>query len=131
METVAITVWNGLVSPLFDAAAEIVVVESRGARTRIDTGDRMPQETARILHDQCVRILICGAISAPALAVLRERGIRVIPWICGPVEDVLEAYGDRTLETREFFMPGCRGTGTKRGRRGGCRKGNPDCLDER
>jgi hypothetical protein len=50
--------------------------------------------------------LICGAITAAALAVLRERGVEVIPWIRGSVEEVLNAHRRGTMGAWPFSMPG-------------------------
>jgi predicted Fe-Mo cluster-binding NifX family protein len=107
METIAITYWNGLVSPLFDAAANVLVVGPDGTRRHINMKGQTPYAKADLLTVHGAGVLICGAVSALAQSVLCESGIRVVPWIRGTVEEVLQAYGNGKLETRTFLMPGC------------------------
>lgn len=117
METIAITFWNGLVSPLFDAAATVLIVGPGQERHHISLGNGPLYTKAEILEKHAVKILICGAISADALSILHERNIRVVSWISGPVENVLKAHETNTLEAGPFTMPGC-------GRNRRCRRGN-------
>jgi predicted Fe-Mo cluster-binding NifX family protein len=107
METIAITFWNGLVSPLFDAAAKVLIVGPEGARRHIEMLGQTPYAKADVLQAHGVGVLICGAISAIAQSSLCERGMRVVPWIRGSIEEVLLAYQNGSLETDSFFMPGC------------------------
>jgi predicted Fe-Mo cluster-binding NifX family protein len=136
METTAITYWNGLVSPLFDAAAMILIVDSNGDRRYIGMENAGIYAKADALQKHAAGVVVCGAISAAALAALQERGMRVIPWIRGPIEEVLLAHVAGTLETKPFLMPGCHGRGRCRRRRlagmaGGrrhCRRSLPGVL---
>jgi predicted Fe-Mo cluster-binding NifX family protein len=117
METIAITFWNGLVSPLFDAAATALIVGPDNNRRQIAMNNATLYAKADLLRQHETNVVICGAISATALTVLQERGMRVIPWIRGSIEEVLLAYGNGSLETDSFFMPGCHRKGRCRGRR--------------
>ncbi len=53
-----------------------------------------------------VDILICGAISGYARSMLKQKKIRLIPWIAGEVDCVISAYENQRLH--ELHMPGCR-----------------------
>lgn len=122
METTAITFWNGLVSPLFDVAETILVVKQDGGRCFVDVGRSTVHVKAARVQKHAVAALICGAISADAQAALQVRGIRVIPWMRGQVDEVLDAFAQGTLEKERFFMPGCH-------RRNRCGKGRPGSMN--
>ena len=113
---VAIPLWEGKVSPVFDTAARLLVVDVNEQREEsrflyfIDEND---------LIQKCHRIkkldldtIICGAISQTFLKMLLASGLYVIREISGPAEEVLEAYLDGDIFQSRFLMPGC-----KRGRR--------------
>ena len=130
MMRVAITSWDGRVSPVLDVARSLVLVEVEQGRevTRseevLDTTDLAAR--AQRIANMGVDALICGAISQPLEGMLFAKGVRVIPWICGCVEEVLRAFVSGEPAASMFLMPGCRG-GRGRGRRGrgrgGCRRG--------
>jgi len=120
---VAIPIWNRRISPLFDTAQRVLIVELDGeqevARTEEQIGDvALPQKAGR-LTELGARVLICGAISRPLAEMLSAAGIEVVPFITGEVEEVLKAYVGGGLPAPQFLMPGCCG---RRFRfRGGCR----------
>jgi predicted Fe-Mo cluster-binding NifX family protein len=125
----AMPVWNGRVSPVFDTAAQVLVVEVEQAceRSRREEAltDSLPTWRVRRLVDLGVEVLICGAVSRPLAALLGGAGIRIVPWTAGPIEDVLRAYLGGELPHPRWLMPGCacgprghRGAGPPRGHRG-------------
>lgn len=117
---VAIPTLEDRVSPVFDVAQAVVLVELDGDRElRRQTVPLHARDIARRvaeLSQRDVNVLICGAISRPLEATLHAAGVRVIPQTCGPVEEVLQAFLADRLNDRAFLMPGCCG----RGRRGWC-----------
>ena len=54
-------------------------------------------------------VLICGAISAPLEAMLVSSGVRVIGFLCGPVDELIAAFLNGEVARPEFCMPGCGG----------------------
>ena len=54
-------------------------------------------------------VLICGAISALLEAMLVSSGVRVIGFLCGPVDEVVAAFLNGEVAKPEFCMPGCGG----------------------
>ncbi|MBM4043828.1 MAG: dinitrogenase iron-molybdenum cofactor biosynthesis protein [Planctomycetes bacterium] len=118
---VALAVWNGRVSPVFDVARELMVVEVDGGREvsrlrqEID-GAALPQRAARVA-ELGVDVLVCGAISRPLAAMLAAEGIAVVPFVRGQVEEVLAAYLAGRLPDPRFLMPGCCGRRRRLGRR--------------
>jgi predicted Fe-Mo cluster-binding NifX family protein len=108
---VAIAQWQDRVSPVFDVANEILVSEIRPGKERrsevVSIKGAQPMERARALKDCGTQVLICGAISRPMEMTLTALGIQVIPFTCGEVEEVLEAFRCGRLKGTTFLMPGC------------------------
>ena len=123
---VAIPVWQGRVSPVFDVAGQLLVVELNGsvenARRYETLPDEAPERRTQQLQALGVGTLICGAISRPLEALLAEGQIEVIPRICGDAEEVLRAFLSAGLQDDQFAMPGCCGQKRRR-HRGGCGEG--------
>lgn len=123
---VAVPDWQGRVSPVFDVAEQVLLVdfdEEDGNRQREGFGGKSPHERARRLAELGVNVLVCGAISWPLEALLAKSGIEVIPLVCGEVEEVVRAFGEGTLEDERFAMPGC--CRKRRQVRRRCRGGGP------
>ena len=107
----AIPIWEGKVSPVFDTASKLLVLqmEDKKERSRFEAfleEQDIARKCVRI-KDLGVDILICGAISRHFYRMLVAGGTNVIPWISGPAEDVLDAYMKGNLNHSKFLMPGC------------------------
>jgi predicted Fe-Mo cluster-binding NifX family protein len=125
----AIPVWNDRVSPVFDTACQLLLVEveggiPRGRRTE-EIPDLLPGRRVQRMGELGVELLICGGISRPLAMMLGAAGVRIVPWVAGPVEEVLQGYLDGQLPHPRWMMPGCLGRGhpqgggeRRRGRRG-------------
>jgi len=124
---VAIPHWNGRVSPVFDVAGRLLLVDVDGGveqgrqAAALTAGD--PLQRARQVTGLGADVLICGAISLPLEAALASAGLRVIPFTCGGVEEVLAAFMGGRLTDRAYLMPGC--CGWRRRLRGRRRRGRP------
>ena len=110
---ISIPIWNDRVSPVFDTASRLVVVEvyEEGERSRFETDISehfLFSKTTR-LTELGVDTLICGAISGQLAHMITNAGIKLIPWISGQVEDVLQAFLKGTLLNLRFMMPGSAG----------------------
>jgi predicted Fe-Mo cluster-binding NifX family protein len=110
MKTKAVTFWNGIVSPVYDAAEEILIVSTEGKREILNVGRMSIFEKTEFLEENNVRVLICGAISNLACADLINKRIEVISWIRGDVDEVLQAHSRSILKEEPFLLPGCRDT---------------------
>ncbi|MFW6062431.1 MAG: NifB/NifX family molybdenum-iron cluster-binding protein [Planctomycetota bacterium] len=125
MIKLAIPHWQGRVSPVFDVAGRVLLVEIDGgqqqARQEFAFTAEDPRGRAARLAETGADVLVCGAISRPLEMALSAAGIEVIPQICGEVQRVLAAFIDGRLSGREFLMPGC--CGQRRGGRHRCRHG--------
>ncbi len=122
---VVVPIYDGRLSPVFDAAKRFVVLTRQGKarfsteEVRIDSADVLTkvQKIAALKPN----VLICGAISLPAESMLVSAGVRVIPNTCGQMEKVVEAFFAGRLTQRAFLMPGCTGQRRRRGHRRRCR----------
>jgi predicted Fe-Mo cluster-binding NifX family protein len=110
---VAIPLWQGRVSPVFDEANRILLVDifekQEQNRREESLSARNPFERAQLLPRLGVELLICGMISQTQQTALASAGIRVIPHICGPMEEVIAAFLDGRIENGALLMPGCGG----------------------
>ncbi len=109
---VALTVWGNRISPVFDSAHTMLVVE-------IEDGDVLdkryepfdpnwPWRLAERLKELNIKVLICGAISQLPANTIEIAGIELIPFITGKVDEVLRAYAKTNPAIHTFQMPGCR-----------------------
>lgn len=109
----AIPVFDGRISPVFDAARRLVLVDVENGREvqRIEQVVDEPElsHRARRVVELGADVLICGAISRPLEALLSSAGVKVISQTSGRAEDVLRAFISGRLTEQAFVMPGCRG----------------------
>jgi predicted Fe-Mo cluster-binding NifX family protein len=123
----AIPVWQGRLSPVFDVAGQLLLVELTDgqeiAREEQIIQERTPDQRAEKLAELGVGTLICAGISQSLEAMLANAGIRVIARVCGGVEDVLAAFVGGRLGEERFAMPGCCGQRRQRHRGGSRRRG--------
>jgi predicted Fe-Mo cluster-binding NifX family protein len=109
---VALTVWEGRISPLFDAARELLVaeIEDKGVIHNRRHEPIMPQWPLRVVErlvEQGVTVLICGAISEVPAGMMEAAGIELVAFVAGPVDDVLGALAKGRPIIPTFSMPGC------------------------
>jgi predicted Fe-Mo cluster-binding NifX family protein len=119
---VAISTWNGRISPVFDVARRLLVLEiGQGGIEQRREQSLGEGAAARIqqIADAGVQVLLCGAISQPIADMLAAQGVRVVPFISGDIDEVIEAYLTGALDFPRFAMPGCRRR--RMGARGGGR----------
>lgn len=117
---VAIPVWGDKISPVFDTATRLMIVDTEAEHLdRISLsleGDDLARRCTR-MKELGVETLICGAISNPFCRRLVADNIEVIQGISGPKEDVLRAFMKGKLDQEAFLMPWCRrGTCGRAGR---------------
>jgi len=119
---IAIPVWKSRVSPVFDYAGRVLLVDSDSAGEQQGRVEKclepLPFQKVGQLRDLGVNVLICGGLSKRLAVRLEALGITVIPWTSGNVDEVLEAYVAGRLPDGRFRMPGCYGS---QGRRRQCR----------
>lgn len=108
---VALTVWEGHISPLFDATRMLLVakVERREVTETHFESFECESDFSRVsrLDQLGIDVLICGGISRFFANCIEARNIRIIPFSSGTVSEVLEAFIQGTLFSNRFRMPGC------------------------
>ncbi len=109
---VAIPFWQDRVSPVFDEASRILLVDISGNKEQQRKEEHLPTqnplERARLLPTLGVDLLVCGMISQIQQAAISAAGIRIIPCICGSTTEVIAALLEDRIECSELRMPGCR-----------------------
>jgi predicted Fe-Mo cluster-binding NifX family protein len=109
---IAIPLWQGRVSPVFDEANRILLVDilekQEHHRQEETLTARNPSERAQLLPKLGIDLLIRGMISQTQQTALASVGIRFIPCICGAIKEVIAAFLDGRLENGALLMPGCR-----------------------
>ncbi|MBN1163538.1 MAG: NifB/NifX family molybdenum-iron cluster-binding protein [Candidatus Krumholzibacteriota bacterium] len=124
---IAITKWNNRVSPVFDEARSLTVIDVEDGKERGRNDCFVPEHSVRgkvrSLVELGIDTVICGAVSREMSRAINQKGIQLIPWVSGEVEEVLSAYLADELSVAKYSMPGCkwsRGkTGTGKGAAGG------------
>lgn len=109
---IAIPVWSGRVSPVFDVAKTVRVADldcQRGELGADSTHVLNPARPASTLSELGVNVLICSAISSPLEAKLWALGIEVISDICGSPDAIIAALAAGDAELDRFRSPGSRG----------------------
>ena len=110
---VALTVWDGRVSPVFDVSREAVIltIENGTVAARGNKNIDTPTATLKIdrLMELGVETLICGAISEPLHRELTARGVRVVGFVAGEIDEVVKAWLAGRLSGPSLSMPGCCG----------------------
>lgn len=110
---IAVPQWQGRVSPVFDVAGQLLVVDVENGivqtRNSVPLTMGTPQARAHAVFGLGVDVLICGAVSRPLETALLAGGIEVLSHTCGDVDCVLAAYFDGKLLQGAYLTPGCSG----------------------
>ena len=109
---VAIPIFRSRVSPVFDWCTRLLLVRIRSGREEIrediEVGGLDLLERAERLSNAGTDVLICSAIGDFLARLLESKGIKIIPWIAGEIEDVIHALASDEFPHDRFLMPGCR-----------------------
>ncbi len=109
----ALTVWDGRIAPVFDVSREAVLLTidkgvAGARRTENIAAPTAPLKIERLIG-LGVETLICGAISEPLRWELTSRGVKVIGFVAGEIDEVVKAFIAGALPTPALSMPGCCG----------------------
>ena len=109
---VALSVWKDCMSTVFDAENNLLVLDIEKEKRQNCIMLRLNAinlaARAAELKEYGVEVLICGAISRLLQTAITDAGIKVYPFVRGPVDDVITAYQQGKLEHEAFALPGCR-----------------------
>jgi len=123
----ALAVWNGRISPVFDTSRQLLVIDAEEGKVvsrrdhEIETDD--PLQKAARLAEFGVEALVCGAVSRPLAQLIEDRGVELVPFVTGEVEEIITAFLAGLLPSPDTAMPGCCGRRMRRrqGQGRGCR----------
>ncbi len=115
---VAITAWEKIISPVFDSARMLLIVEIKHSEMITRHYEKFnPEAITHLAKNLCylnIDVLICGAISDVLSNIIENCGIKLIPFIRGNIEEVLDSFTKEVHIDPVFLMPGC---GRKRRRK--------------
>jgi len=107
---IAMPVWEGRISPLFDVAKQLLIVEIEDGqeqnRWEVPFEEAWPPFRVQRLANLGVKTLLCGGISRVLSHLLHDSGIEVISQIKGESDPILCAYLNGNLASPCFLMPG-------------------------
>lgn len=125
---IAIPIWGDRVATVFDAADELLIIDSNAGEPPGLTRSSIKGTTiigkAAMLKSSGIQVLICGALPRPMEYMIETAGIQVISFIRGTVDEVFTAFLKDRLDDHVFVMPGCRRQQRAPGR-GFCTRGMP------
>jgi len=103
--------WNNRIAPVFDVARLVSVVESKAGKPVGEMQevqlDGLPVSKVLRLAELGIGTLVCGAISRPLRDLVASQGIRVIPFVAGELDEVVQAWLSGDINGDAFSMPGC------------------------
>ncbi|MEW6520871.1 MAG: NifB/NifX family molybdenum-iron cluster-binding protein [Thermodesulfobacteriota bacterium] len=112
MSKTAFAYWDNRIAPVFDCARQICLVEADASGISKETQemppDDQPVQKALRLTELAVDTLVCGAISRSLHETISACGIRVVPFVAGEVEEIIQAWRSGNLQGDAYAMPGCR-----------------------
>lgn len=108
----AITVWDERISPVFDSANTLLIATIKSSEIKnisyksFDPSlSAKPAEQLKLLD---ISVLICGAVSQSHAVLIEAKNIKLIPFITGDVNRILELYAAGNSIVPDFLMPGCK-----------------------
>ncbi|MCD6163266.1 MAG: hypothetical protein J7K40_12775 [candidate division Zixibacteria bacterium] len=117
---VVVPYWRQRVSPVLDTAENFLITDIRDSQiakqSSINLSGRSLVEKIDYLKDQNTTIILCGALSEYCNNMISTKGIKVFPWLCGNINNIIEAFINDGLNEPNLMMPGCRGRFQRRRR---------------
>ncbi len=114
--------WDDRIAPVFDSARQLRMVDVVNGEIISETDERLvaelPVQKALRLAELGVGTLVCGAISRTLYELICAYEIRVLPFVAGELNAVIEAWIRGDLDRDVFTMPGCYGRDPGRFRTG-------------
>lgn len=90
------TVWENRISPVADSAIELLIAEIRNRTILSREHELFRAESlflkAKRLMDLGVNVFVCGAISNFYATLVEGYGIRIIPFVSGRADEILNAF---------------------------------------
>jgi predicted Fe-Mo cluster-binding NifX family protein len=112
---IAIPIWEDKVSPVFDTALRLLLVEVKdnqvASRLAYHIGEEDLSWKCHRIKELDPDVIICGAVSHLFLNMLKGVGLAVIQHVAGMTEEIIDAYIRDDIYNTRFLMPGCKRQG--------------------
>lgn len=106
---VCLACYKNRLASVFDNAADLLIFRDAEGELypagHLSLPSKDPMDRTSAILACGVNILICGAMCGRTRRLLEEGGVRVIAWVRGDVERVLDAFQRNNLDG--LAMPGC------------------------
>ena len=106
---IAITVWGNRISPVFDSAHNLLVVgiedDQITERKLLSFRSGLLAQFITLLEKMEVQVLICGALCKGPVNALESKGIKVVPFMTGKVDAILDVILDQHAPGVPFDQP--------------------------
>lgn len=110
MYRIGITVWGNRISPVFDSAGKILIAKVMDGRIINTVCEDCGFDNICLVLDlfekKKVETLICGAVTIDESEKIKERGIRLVPFLTGNAAEVLEVCVKNEKQLLNYLMPG-------------------------
>ena len=111
MIKIAFTVWGDRISPVFDCADTLLIVEITNKQVKNrhleSFNSAKPLFLIEKLIEQEVSLLICGAISEMPADLIENSSLKLIPFISGNVDKIIDRFRTGLSLGKTCLMPGC------------------------
>jgi predicted Fe-Mo cluster-binding NifX family protein len=106
-----VTAWEDRISPVFDSARSLLIADIEnelvvGRQYKLFTPEAVSR-LVNLLRTLEIEVLICGAIAQTPSNIIESSGIKLIPFIGGKIDDILEVFAKNGRIVPDFLMPGC------------------------
>ncbi len=109
---IAITVWRNRVSPVFDASQRLLIVEIEGGcvsgQYYHSFNPSLLEGLIDFLSQHEIVLLVCGAVTQETTDTLQQASVKVISFITGTEQEVLQMALLEKPTWDLLKMPGCR-----------------------
>ena len=118
---IAVPAFGEMIAATFDFAGEIVILDCVDSaivnkQRSVFIEEYLPLRAAK-LKELGIEVVICGAISNPAIVILQHHAIRVIAGIAGVIDTVTSEFLNGNSTLLLYRLPGFAGGGCVRKKR--------------
>jgi predicted Fe-Mo cluster-binding NifX family protein len=111
-ERIAATVWGARISPLFEVSERALLLTVENGRPIERSEVALPsggwEAKLGFLRGLGVDTVLCGAMSRTVAERADALRLRVVSFLAGEIEEVLDAYLQDRLPSKRLTMPGWR-----------------------
>lgn len=108
---IAVTIWGNRISPVFDAAATLLVahIENRMIikKSYVSFDPQTPFDLIKQLKKMQIPVLMCGAISTKPADLIVNNDIKLISFVTGNALKLIENFALKQTIEKAYMMPGC------------------------